>query len=92
MIYSPMFEGFLLGVIATTSLTAGLFFLRFWRETRDSLFLAFALAFLIEGVNRSFRIFYAHPSEASPWIFVVRAFAFLIILIGIVNKNRRSNA
>lgn len=92
MIHSALFEGFLLGVIATASVIAGVFFLRFWRETRDSLFLAFALAFLIEGVNRSFRIFYAHPSEASPWIFVVRACAFLIILIGIVNKNRQSSA
>ncbi len=90
MIHAPLIEGFLLGVIATASVIAGVFFLRFWRDTRDSLFLAFALAFLIEGVNRSFRIFFAHPSEASPWIFVVRACAFLIILIGIVNKNRQS--
>ena len=92
MSYTPLLEGFLLGIIATTSIFAGIFFLRFWRDTRDSLFLAFALAFLIEGVNRSFRIFFAHPNEASPWVFVVRAFAFLIILAGIVNKNRRSSA
>ncbi|HEY1809926.1 MAG TPA: DUF5985 family protein [Acidobacteriaceae bacterium] len=89
---TPLFEGFLLGVIATSSILAGIFFLRYWRDTRDSLFLAFALAFLIEGVNRSFRIFFAHPNEASPWVFVVRAFAFLIILGGIVNKNRQSGA
>ncbi|HEX3663456.1 MAG TPA: DUF5985 family protein [Acidobacteriaceae bacterium] len=92
MTYSPLLEGFLLGVIATSSLVAGIFFLRFWRDTHDSLFLAFALAFAIEGVNRGFRIFFAHPSEASPWVFLVRAFAFLIILAGIVNKNRRSGA
>jgi uncharacterized membrane protein HdeD (DUF308 family) len=92
MSYTPLLEGFLLGVIATSSLVAGIFFLRFWKDTRDSLFLAFALAFLIEGVNRSFRIFFAHPSEASPWVFLVRACAFLIILAGIVNKNRRSSA
>ncbi|MFZ0631496.1 MAG: DUF5985 family protein [Acidobacteriaceae bacterium] len=92
MTYSPLVEGFLLGVIATTSILAGVFFLRFWKDTRDSLFLAFALAFLIEGVNRSFRIFFAHPGEASPWVFLVRAFAFLIILAGIVNKNRQSSA
>jgi uncharacterized membrane protein HdeD (DUF308 family) len=92
MIHSPLFEGFLEGVIATASLAAGLFFLRFWRDTRDSLFLAFALAFFIEGVNRCFRVFFVHPSEASPWVFVVRALAFFIILAGIVNKNRRSRA
>ena len=92
MIYSPLLEGFLLGIIATSSVIAAIFFLRFWKETRDSLFLAFALAFAIEGVNRGFRIFYAHPSEASPWVFLVRACAFLIILGGIVNKNRQSSA
>ncbi len=42
-------EAFLLGVIATSSLTAGVFFLKFWRKTRDSLFLAFGLAFFVEG-------------------------------------------
>ena len=45
-------EAFLLGVIVTCSLTAGVFFLKFWRRTSDSLFLAFAVAFLIVGVNR----------------------------------------
>ena len=91
MIHSPLFEGFFEGVIATTSLAAGLFFLRFWRDTRDSLFLAFSVAFFIEGLNRCVRIFFINPSEASPWVFIVRAFAFLIILAGIVNKNRRSS-
>ena len=85
-----MINGFLLGVIATASLTAGLFFLRFWRDTRDSLFLAFAVAFIIEGFNRSALLLLKHPNEGSPWIYLVRLFAFLIILAGIVNKNRRA--
>ena len=45
MIHSPLLEGFLLGVIATSSVVAGIFFLRFWKDTRDSLFLAFASLF-----------------------------------------------
>ena len=92
MIYTPGFEGFLEGVVAVTSLAAGLFFLRFWRDTRDSLFLAFSIAFAIEGVNRCARIFFSNPSEASPWVYIVRAFAFLIILAGIINKNRSARA
>ena len=47
-----MIEGFLLGVIVTASLTSGLYFLKFWKRTGDQLFLAFAAAFLIEGLNR----------------------------------------
>ena len=83
-----MIEGFLLGVIATTSLTAGVFFLKFWRDTRDSLFLAFGIAFIIEGCNRSAMLLLSQPNEGSPWIYLVRLFAFLLILGGIVNKNR----
>lgn len=92
MIHGPLAEGFLLGVISSCSFAACLYFLRFWRDTRDSLFLTFAVAFFIEGINRMARIFFTHPNEASPWVFLVRAFAFLLILAGIVNKNRRSGA
>jgi len=91
MIHMQIIEGFLLGVIAISSFLAGLFFLRFWRDTRDSLFLNFALAFIVEGINRTVMMFFAHPNEASPWVYLVRSFAFLLIVAGIVNKNRRSS-
>ena len=58
-----VFEGFLLGVIATASVAAALFFLRFWRASRDPLFLAFALAFFIEGLNRASILLIDRPSE-----------------------------
>lgn len=83
-----MIYAFLLGVIATSSLAAGVFFLRYWRETRDSLFLAFAVAFLIEAANRTASLLLVQPNEGTPWIYVVRLFAFLLILAAIVNKNR----
>ncbi|HKV27322.1 MAG TPA: DUF5985 family protein [Candidatus Acidoferrales bacterium] len=82
-----MIQSFLLGVIATTSLTAGVFFLKFWRRTRDSLFLAFAIAFILEGINRTAVIFANHPNEGSPWTYLVRLFAFLLILAAILKKN-----
>jgi uncharacterized membrane protein HdeD (DUF308 family) len=84
-----MIEGFLLGVIATSSVTAGIFFLRFWRDTKDSLFLTFAIAFIAEGLNRTAMLILKQPNEGSTWIYVVRFFAFFLILIGIANKNRR---
>ncbi len=85
-----MINGFLLGVVATSSVTAGVFFLRFWRDTRDSLFLAFAVAFIIEGLNRSAMLFLSQPNEGSTWIYLVRLLAFLLILGGIIHKNRDS--
>lgn len=82
-----MIEGFLLGVIATTSVTAGLFFLKFWRDTRDPFFLAFAASFTIEGLNRASYLFLPQPNEGSPWIYVIRLLAFLLILSAIIRKN-----
>ena len=81
----------MLGVIATSSITAAVFFLRFWKRTHDSLFLAFAVAFLIEGVNRIAVLEIERPNEGSPWTYVVRLIAFLIILAGILNKNYGSD-
>lgn len=82
-----MLSGFLLGVIATSSFTAGIFFLKFWKHTRDSLFLAFGLAFIIEGLNRTAVLTVANPNEGSPWIYLVRLLAFLLILAAILKKN-----
>ena len=82
-----MFAGFLLGVIATSSFVAALFFLKFWKRTHDLLFLAFAVAFLIEGVNRTAFLFLEKPNEGSPAIYMVRLCAFLLILGAIFKKN-----
>jgi uncharacterized membrane protein HdeD (DUF308 family) len=77
----------LLGAIAMASLVAGLFFLRFWRDTGDRLFLFFAISFLIEGMNRAALGLSADPNEGRPFFYFVRFLSFLLILIGIVQKN-----
>lgn len=84
-----MIEGFLLGVIVTGSATASAFFLRFWRKTRDPLFLAFALAFGIEAGNRLAFFWLDNPKEGAAGIYIVRLISYLVILFAIVNKNRR---
>ncbi len=84
-----MIEGFLLGVIVTCTLVASAFFLRFWRRTRDPLFLAFGVAFLIEAMNRCAVLLVERPFEGSSGIYVVRLVSYLLILIGILNKNRK---
>ncbi len=86
-----MIDGFLLGVIATAFGTAGVFFLKFWRDTRDWFFLAFAASFLVEGVNRCAYLLVDKPNEGSPWIYFVRLLAFLLILVAILRKNYSGN-
>jgi hypothetical protein len=88
-----MIEGFLLGVIVTASLVAAAFFLKFWRQTRDFLFLAFSIAFLIEALNRIGLLFVTAPNdEGTSPIYMVRLLAFLLILSGIIYKSVRPSA
>ena len=78
---------FVLGAIAMASAVASMFFVRFYRETRDPLFLYFAAAFAIEAVNRTVLTFQATPNEASPYLYILRAFSYSLILLGIYRKN-----
>jgi hypothetical protein len=85
----PFVIPFVLGAIAMAAAVAALFFVRFYRDTRDPLFLYFAAAFSLEALNRTLLNFAANPSEASPRFYVIRALAYSLILVGIYRKNRR---
>ena len=79
---------FLAGAVSFGFLAAGLFFLRFWRRTRDGLFLAFALAFSLLGVGQALLTFSSVLVEERSWLFLIRLAAFSLILVAIVRKNR----
>lgn len=78
------------GAIFMGYLVAGLFFMRFWRETHDRLFVIFAGAFWILGVQRLALAFSRTMVEDDTGLYLVRLFAFLLILGAIVDKNRSS--
>jgi Family of unknown function (DUF5985) len=86
-----MLNTFLSGAITMCYLVAGLFFLRFWRGTRDRLFVAFALAFWLLGINQLGFIFAEEGTEARSYFYVIRLLGFVLILIGIADKNRAVN-
>ena len=79
---------FAAGAITLGFLVAGMFFLRFWRTTRDSLFAAFAGAFVLLGVGQAMLTFLNVQEEEKSWLYIVRLVAFLCILSAIVRKNR----
>jgi len=83
-----MIEGFLLGVIVTCSFVAAGFFAKFWLATRDLLFLGFAAAFFLEGLNRIAFLFLDKPNLGDEAIYIVRLLSYLLILAAIANKNR----
>jgi hypothetical protein len=82
-----MIEAFLLGVIATSSFAAGAFFMKFWRRSHDNFFLAFTVYFVTEGGIRTALLFFSKPNEGSPWIYVIRLMALVLILAAILRKN-----
>jgi hypothetical protein len=67
---------------------AGLIFLRYWRRTRDRLFAFFAASFWMMAVNRMALVVVGEAHEASTYIYIVRFVAFLLIILGIWDKNR----
>lgn len=79
---------FILGAIAMACLVAAAFFWRYWRDTRDPLFLFFASSFVLEAVNRTLLARLGEWTEGQPTLYLVRLFAYLIILAGVAHKNR----
>lgn len=79
---------FLSGAITLGYFVTGLFFLRFWRKTNDSLFLAFAIAFTLLGVGQAVQALADIPEEERSYIFLIRLAAFTLILAAVLRKNR----
>jgi hypothetical protein len=79
---------FLWGASAATSATAGLFFLRFWRETGDRFFALFAMAFWALSINWTGLAITDPPDEARTLFYLVRLLAFVLIIGAVVDKNR----
>ena len=77
----------LAGAICMGSLVIALFFLRFWRTSKDRFFLYFALSFAIEGVHRFYSALDPALSEASPEHYLIRLLAYALILWAIIEKN-----
>ena len=81
---------FLSGAITMCFLVAGLFFLRFWSGTRENLFLAFAFAFWLLGLNQALLTLTDIPVEERSPLYLLRLAAFALILVSVAMKNRRA--
>jgi peptidoglycan/LPS O-acetylase OafA/YrhL len=82
---------FLDGLMCALLLVIALFQLRFWRRTRDRLFLLFAIAFAVLAVNRV-ALAAVEASETTTYLYMVRLASFCIILAAIWDKNKRSRS
>ena len=88
---SPVLVDFLAGAVTLGYFVAAAFFLRFWRRTRDRLFLAFAAAFVLLSMNQALAAFLGAGDERTPYTYVLRVLGFVLILYAIVDKNLPSS-
>jgi hypothetical protein len=80
---------FLWGMLAMAALVAALLFLRLWKLSGDRLLFFFAAAFGVFALNWIGLAVADPDNETLPYAYLTRLGAFLLIIIGIVDKNRR---
>ena len=85
-----MISDFLGGAISMGFAIAALLFLKYWKRTRDGLFLAFAAAFLLLGINQALLSVTHVPVEERSSLYLIRLAAFLIIIGALWAKNRET--
>ena len=82
---------FLAGAVTLGFFVAAGFFLRFWRRTRDRLFLAFAAAFVLLAVNQALAALLGAGDELTPYAYLLRVLGFMLILYAVIDKNVTSS-
>ena len=87
MIRTDGIVAFLNGAVAMAYLVAGIYFLRFWRKTRDRLFLSFCAAFALLATNLAIVVILGVDDERTGYSYVLRVLGFLLFLYAILRKN-----
>lgn len=82
-------NGLIAGTLLAGYAMVALFFLRFWATSRDRLFALFALAFGVLAVQRLALALTNETMEDQTVFYLLRLAAFIIIVIAIIDKNRR---
>jgi hypothetical protein len=77
---------FLQGGTFLASLAVALFFLRFWRLTRDPLFAVLSGAFAVFAVNRVLLVV-LESEDRRLWVYASRALVFALIAAAVLAKN-----
>jgi hypothetical protein len=80
---------FLTGAIFMGHLAAALMFLGFWRRTRERLFAWFAAAFAVLMAERVLLLWHI-GGDVHPTVYTARLVAFLLIIVAVVDHNRRT--
>lgn len=88
---------FLSGIATATFAFSSIFFLKFWKASRDKFFLYFCIACGLLAFERVVILLMTyehtgpHQAEVSVWVYTIRLLAYGVILTAVVTKNRSTN-
>lgn len=80
------------GATAMGCVALAVVFLRFWVRSRDRLFAIFSGAFAVFAINRVMLVLLASSQEHDVLIYGMRAVAFGLLMLAILDKNRQPEA
>ncbi|MGH8219596.1 MAG: DUF5985 family protein [Steroidobacteraceae bacterium] len=82
---------FVWGLLTMACTVAAIFFFHYWRVSRERLFAYFTVAFAAMALDWLGHAFVPDPTNSlRPEVYAVRLFAFIVILIAIIDKNRNA--
>ena len=73
------------------SAACGLYFLKSWVASKDRLFLLFGLAFWFLAIERWILAVVSPENESRFYVYTFRLIAFAIIVVAILDKNRKTS-
>ncbi len=82
---------FFSGALLVENLIIALIFLRFWKKANDRFFGFFSFAFGIMGLERLLLVLGDVVKETSSAIYILRLFAFLLIIWAVIDKNKNAS-
>ncbi|MBY0546467.1 MAG: hypothetical protein K2W95_04205 [Candidatus Obscuribacterales bacterium] len=84
--HNELIISFLCGGTSIAAVGIALFFYRCWKETKDRLFPFLAAAFFVIGASQWLAVFASDTAQA-PALYWIRLFAFILIIIAVIEKN-----
>lgn len=88
---------FISGIAAAAFAGSGLFFLKFWKSSGDPFYFKFCFACWLIALERIVLLSLRDAQssirspviEAHSWVYIIRLLAFVLILLAILDKNRK---
>lgn len=81
-------SSFLSGIAVALFLVGSLFFFRFWRQTRESLFINFSVTFFLLALVQVLLTLNDIPDEERSYYYLIRLASFALVLFAVWQKNK----